>query len=136
MKRISSNDIQSYSDIRGHKRAIRKEMRAAKSRIQHKLEHYAAEWAVTKSVSKGIYTVFTLLGSKRSFLKRLIAYGSTIASKKAINNWFDEKQQEDLKQTFQQKTERAKHKTMEAIYNGSEPVLNFLHKVFDKKKKQ
>ncbi len=134
MKRITSNDIRSFSDIRDHKRAIRKEMRETRGRIQHYLEHYLAEWAVTRSVSKSIFTVMSLLGGRHKFLKRILAYGGTIASQTAIKNWFTEHQQEDIKERFKETAEKARLRTMEAVYKGSQPVLSFLQRMVAKKK--
>ncbi len=136
MTRIRSQDIRSYQDIREYKRAIRKDMRETKGRISHKLEHIAAEWAVTKSVSKSIYKVVSLFGGRHKFLTRLLAYGGTIASQRAIHRWFDEHQQEDLKKRFSETAEKVRVRTMETVYKGSEPVLNFLQKVFSKKRNQ
>ena len=133
MKRITSKDIRSISDIHNHRRAIRKDMRETKGRIQHKLEHMGAEWAVTKSVSKSIYTVMSFFGGRHKFLKKFLAYGGTIASQKAIHRWFDEHQQEDLKKRFKETAEKLRFRSMEAVYKGSEPVLNFLQNVFHKK---
>lgn len=135
MSRITSKDIRSFQDIRDHRRAIRKDMRATRGRIQHYLEHYMAEWAVTKSVSKSIFTVMSLVGGKHQFIKRIIAYGGTIASQTAIKNWFTEHEREDIKERFKETAEKARLNTMEAVYKGSQPVLSFLQRMVAKKEK-
>jgi hypothetical protein len=109
-------------------------MRETRGRIQHYLEHYLAEWAVTRSVSKSIFTVMSLLGGKHKFIKRIIAYGGTIASQTAIQNWFTEHQREDMKERFKKTAENARLRTMEAVYKGSQPVLSFLQRVVGKKR--